>query len=427
MAFAARVFIFVGANRRTANSTPWRAVCVVLFASLRGVQRRVVSVAAGARVVEGFRYPGVERRVQLQTAHQVRVRDVGLAEGNRVGHAGVQYLLGDGLVHLFVDDVDAAEFLFQQRAKAVGAQRFARADEGNLAAAQFARDVAEGLGRRRVAHVVRVAARRQVHADAAGAPDGDAGVRHFEHQAGAVGDRAAVVVAAPVAAVLQELVEPVAVGAVHFDAVEAGLLGVFGAEAVGGDDAGQFFGVKRARLRIRALGAQQADVALGGDGAGRDRRVAVQQRRVGDAADVPQLGEDQTAGRVDGVGDPLPACDLLVGPQARRVRIADALRRDGGRLAEDQAGAGALRVVLGHQRVRHAGAADGAGARQRRHDDAVFQGQVADGDGIEQGGHGGPIRWFGVADRYRSEFMWATKAAMTASLRLKLFHWPTRC
>ena len=71
---------------------------------------------------------------------------------------------------------------------------------------------------------MRVAARREMHADPARPPDGDDGVRHFEHEPGAVLDRAAIAVVALVAAVLQELVEQIAVRAVDLDAVEAGLL-----------------------------------------------------------------------------------------------------------------------------------------------------------------------------------------------------------
>jgi hypothetical protein len=85
-----------------------------------------------------------------------------------------------------------------------------------------------------------------VHADAVRAPHVDAGVGHFQHQARAVFDRAAVGVGALVGAVLQELVEQVAVGAVDLDAVEAGQLGVFRALAVGRDDARDFFGPARA-------------------------------------------------------------------------------------------------------------------------------------------------------------------------------------
>jgi len=62
-----------------------------------------------------------------------------------------------------------------------------------------------------------------VHADAAGAEDGDGGVGALEHEAGAVLDGAAVLVGAVVRAVLEKLVEEIAVGSVKFDAVEARL------------------------------------------------------------------------------------------------------------------------------------------------------------------------------------------------------------
>jgi hypothetical protein len=62
--------------------------------------------------------------------------------------------------------------------------------------------------------------RRQADADAAAAHRLGHVAHHLQQQAGAVLDRAAVVVGAPVGAALEELVEQVAVGAVHLDAVE---------------------------------------------------------------------------------------------------------------------------------------------------------------------------------------------------------------
>ena len=70
-----------------------------------------------------------------------------------------------------------------------------------------------------------------MHADPTRAPHRDDRVGHLEHEAGAVLDRAAVGVVAVVRAILQELVEQVAIGAVDLDAVEAGRLGVLGAWA----------------------------------------------------------------------------------------------------------------------------------------------------------------------------------------------------
>jgi cytochrome o ubiquinol oxidase subunit 2 len=45
-------------------------------------------------------------------------------------------------------------------------------------------------------------------------------------------------------------------------------------------------------------------------GAGRDRLIAVEVDRIGDAADVPELADDQPALRMDRVGDLAPAGDL---------------------------------------------------------------------------------------------------------------------
>lgn len=126
---------------------------------------------------------------------------------------------------------------------------------------------------------------------------------------------------------------------------------------------------------------------LGGDGARRHRQLAIQVERIGNPPDVPELQEDAPAGGVHRLGHVAPATDLVIGPDAGGVGIAYAHRRDRGGLAEDQAGIGALGVVLGHQGVGHA-AFIGAAAGQRRHDDAVGQLEVAEHDGIEQSSHG---------------------------------------
>ncbi|MNN40350.1 hypothetical protein D3C81_1544210 [compost metagenome] len=91
---------------------------------------------------------------------------------------------------------------------------------------------------------------------------------------------------------------------------------------------------------------------------------------------MPQLANDLAASRMHGIRDQLPASHLLVRPDARCQGIAARLRRNIRRLADDQAGAGPLGVVLGVHGVRHAIVAHAA-ARERRHDDAVGQRQRA--------------------------------------------------
>ena len=124
----------------------------------------------------------------------------------------------------------------------------AHAQERDAAPAEFGRYVAEGAGAVRIAHGMDIAARRQVHAHAARAPDADAGVGRFQQQARAVLHRAAVIVIAQIGAVLQELVQQVAVGRMHFHAVETRFLRHLRAQPVGLDHAGQLRRFQRARV-----------------------------------------------------------------------------------------------------------------------------------------------------------------------------------
>ncbi len=233
-----------------------------------------------------------------------------------------------------------------------------------------------------------------MHADPSGSPDRDHRVGDLEHQPRPVLDRAAIFVGPDVRTVLEELVEQITVGAVDLDAVEAGEPGVLGALAVLLDDAGDLVDLERPGRDERLLGFQQARVPAGCDGARRDRQRTVQVIRVRHPAHVPKLEQDAATRLVDGTGDELPALDLLGRPDAGRVRIAHAHRRDRRRLGDDQAGRCTLGVVLTHQGIRHPPRA-GAATRQGRHDDPVRQLQVADLDRVEKRGH----RWFPLSRR----------------------------
>ncbi len=89
-----------------------------------------------------------------------------------------------------------------------------RADEGDLPSPKLMRHVREGGQRIRVAHVVEIAARRDVHAHPARPPHGDESIDDFEHQARTIFDRAAIFVRAGVGAVLEKLIDEITVGAV---------------------------------------------------------------------------------------------------------------------------------------------------------------------------------------------------------------------
>src|SRR5206468_9874226 len=101
-----------------------------------------------------------------------------------------------------------------------------------------------------------------------GTEDGDGSVHAFEHEAGAVFDGAAVLVGPVVGAVLEELIEEIAVGSVEFDAVESGELGVLCAAAEGFDDTFDFDKIESAWSDEGTLGPEQADRAACCNGRG---------------------------------------------------------------------------------------------------------------------------------------------------------------
>ena len=172
------------------------------------------------------------------------------------------------------------------------------------------------------------------------APDRGYGVDDFQHQARAVFQRSAIRAGALVGAVAQELVEQVAIGAVDFHAVEAGGDRVFRGLAEAGDDARDLVIAQFARDDIGLFALGRVDfVALDGKGARGDRLGATVEQGMAGAAAVPELQEDPSAGRVDGVGDEFPAGDL-------GVRVDAGLHPEGGvafhrhgRLGDDETGA----------------------------------------------------------------------------------------
>src|ERR1019366_4968009 len=95
-------------------------------------------------------------------------------------------------------------------------------------------------------------------------------------------DAPAVLVRAPVRAVLKELVEEVAVGPVDLHSVKAGLPRVLGAPAVRLDDPRDLARLERARGDIGPLGPHQANVALRGYRARRHGKGSAQEARIRD-------------------------------------------------------------------------------------------------------------------------------------------------
>ncbi len=107
--------------------------------------------------------------------------------------------------------------------------------------------------------------------------------------------------------------------------------------------------------------------------------------RVGGGAGVAELRDDFASRGVHSFGDLGPAGGLGVGVDAWDVDEADRVRADPGPFADDQAGAGALRVVGGVQGGGGQFLVVGPGARHGSHDDAVGQLERAQLNWLQEG------------------------------------------
>src|SRR5579863_7933087 len=171
-----------------------------------GVESWIIRVARGAAPIEGVGLRRVEDRAGKKACGQVGVGEEELAEGDGVGSACIQRLLGALVGEALVADVDTTEGGLELRADTVGAYVFPGADEGDLAAAELASDIAEGGCAVRITHRVGISARGEVYAYSAGTPYGYGRVRGLQEQPRAILHWAAVVVIALIAAVLQKLI-----------------------------------------------------------------------------------------------------------------------------------------------------------------------------------------------------------------------------
>jgi hypothetical protein len=87
---------------------------------------------------------------------------------------------------------------------------------------------------------------------------------------------------------------------------------------------------------------------------------------------MPELRENVATARVNCVGHLSPRLSLLLVVDSRYAIPALRLLANPGPFADDQAGAGTLRVVFDHELIRDVPRILGAGASERSHDDAIF-------------------------------------------------------
>lgn len=108
---------------------------------------------------------------------------------------------------------------------------------------------------------------------------------------------------------------------------------------------------------------------------------------VGEATDVPQLGEDLAAFGMYGAGHFLPAIDLRLGEEARGIGVTLRVGADDDGLGDNQADVGAAAVIGSHLLGRHQTWACHA-AGERGHHETVGQGQsVIESIRLKQGIH----------------------------------------
>ena len=160
----------------------------------------------------------------------------------------------------------------------------------------------------------------------------------------------------------------------QFHAVEASVVGILGCLPVVGHYPGDLTSPEDARL-VKGHHALLVGIDLTPGGNGRGRHGVAARGFIEVArhpADMHQLGDYFATGGVDRRGHPGPGGDLGVVEQSRRATVTQAAgtRRDP--LRNDQAGTGALGVVIDHHVRRH-GVAVSPAASHRRHHHTVLQ------------------------------------------------------
>src|SRR5262245_25887420 len=171
-----------------------------------------------------------------------------------------------------------------------------------------------------------------MHSNTAWTPDRNQRVDCLKQQPRTVLDGPAVVIGSPVGAVLEKLVDQVAICRVQLNAIKARLLGMLGPHAKRFDDLRDLGAFQGARNGVWCFRSYEAYVSLRSDSTGRYRAGSAQEHRVGYPPNVPQLQENAPTSSMYRLRNEPPTFHLFPRPDSRCVRVAHAGGRDRGSL-----------------------------------------------------------------------------------------------
>lgn len=337
----------------------------------------------------------------MQPVHKIGVGDEGASKGHEVTFAGCE--VGLSAIEGFIatgKDVGTfevvADDVFDVFGNGWGAHRAVidHVDVGEAEVGEF-----DGKGAVECVHVVvgfhvvEDAVGGNAHADAGGTDAGGNLLGYGDGEANTMFNGATPCIGALVGGGVEELVDEVTIRGMKFDAIEAGLDGAGGSIDVGLNGLldvlfshGGGNGVGLHGLLVGPHGSGHGD-----GGRSKDTGTFRHVEGMGDATGVHDLEEDLSALLMDGGGDGLPSGDLVLIVDAGNAGVPYAIRGGGGAFGDDESGGGALMVVGGHEGRRdvvRGGPATGHGG----HDDAIGQGEGAEGHGGEERGVLGHVR-----------------------------------